>query len=328
MKILTCAPDGGAYKYILDGISNALRAAGNAVTVSPQVVPNDFDLYLGCSGWPQKIPPKNQRKGLVGIHVNPYGSSKVGSVEGGPVIDDSAAAIKWTVDHQPDFVYCYCSDQFTPQYFGYWTSKHGIPVVGIPTAADILTYYPRQPEARFKCDVAWVGGRWPYKAITMDRYLPQLFKAYKSQVFGWGGWGNDGKTISDADVPILFASATVSPCVSEPHTVVHPVDLPERPFKAIASGGMVIHTPSPAITPTFGDTVPVPRDMQHWMDLVQHFIVHPDERNLRAAAQRQAVLANHTYFDRCMGIARVIKNPALEAALLQAKQTAIAAHTF
>lgn len=328
MRILTCAPNGGAFKYILDGISNALRLAGNTVDVAPATVPNDFDLYLGCSGWTQKLPPKPQRKGLVGIHVNPFGTKKVGSVDGGPVIDESPAAIKWVLEQQPDFVYCYCSDQFTPQYFNFWTSKHGIKVVGLPTAADITIYYPRQPEERFKCDVAWIGGRWPYKAITMDKYLPQLFKAYKSKVYGWGGWGNDGKTISDAEVPILFASATVSPCVSEPHTVVHPVDLPERPFKAIASGGLVIHTPSPAVAPIFGDTVPVPRDMQHWMDLVMHFIVHPDERVQRIAAQRKAVLANHTYFDRCAGIARAINNPVLEAALMAAKQQAINCRTF
>ena len=328
MKILTCAPNPGAFKYILDGVSAAFRLAGNTVEVSPQNVSPDFDLYLGCSGWTQKIPPKNQRRGLVGIHVNPYGPQKVGSVEAGPVIDESAAAIKWVLDQQPDFVYCYCPDQFTSQYFGYWTSNHGFPVVGLPTAADITVYYPRQPEERFKCDVAWVGGKWPYKAITMDKYLPQLFKAYKSKVYGWGGWGPSGQTIPDAEVPILFASATVSPSVSEPHTIVHPIDLPERPFKVIASGGLTIHTPSPAVAPTFGDAVPVPRDMQHWMDLVMHFIVHPEERAQRAALQRKVVLEKNTYFDRCVGIARVIKNPGLEAALLSAKQAAIAAHTF
>lgn len=321
MNILTCNPDGGAFTYILTGINSALKLAGNQVTrVTTKDVPPSFDLYLGCSGWRQRIPEK--RTGAVGIHVNPYGPKKVGSVDGGPIIDESTEAIKWVIAQKPDFVYCYCTETFIPDYYGYWTSKHGIPVVPMPTAADITIYKPHPPEARFECEIGWVGGRWPYKAIMMDRYLVPLF-VRKCLIFGWANtWGNN-RSITDADVPTLFSSAKICPSVSESHTVHHPIDVPERVHKVMASGGFTIHTPSPAIPDMFGDVVPMAKDVQHWLDLVTYFLIHEDERKQLAQKQRKLSLEKHTYFDRCQGIAKVLNNTILADSLTKAKATIV-----
>lgn len=323
MKILTCNPDGGAFKYILTGVQTALKLAGNEVAaVQGKAVPTDFDLYLGCSGWRQQIPPKDQRRGKVGIHVNPYGVKKVGGFPLGPVIDESQEAINWTVAQKPDFVYCYCSDTFTPEYFGYYTSKHGIPVVGLPTAADITVYKPFAAEDRYKCDVAWVGGKWPYKAVMMDQYLPPLF-SNKCQIFGWGNTWRNNQAINDSDVPRLFSSAKICPSVSETHTAHHPVDVPERVFKVPAAGGFTIHTPTPAGTDLWGDTIPMAKDVKHWVELHNFYLSHDAERTALAKKQRELILARHTYFDRCAGIARVLGDQGLNDRLMAAKQAVI-----
>jgi hypothetical protein len=321
MKILTCNPDGGAFKYILTGINSAFKAAGNEVSVQKgRDVLGEFDLYIGCSGWRQNIPQKNKRKGLVGIHVNPYGKKKVGSVDRGPVIDESQEAIKWTLAQKPDFVFGYIGETFIPDYFGYWTSKHGIPVVPMPTAADIMVYRPKPPQDKFKCEIGWVGGKWGYKAIMLDKYMTPLSRKKKCLIYGWANsWGNK-MAITDADVPFLFSSAKICPSVSEPHSVPHPVDVPERVFKVCASGGFTIHTPSPAIPDMFGDAMPMARDPKHWFELIDHYLKNDAERQAMAKKQRAVTLAKHTYFDRCQGIAKVIGNTKMVADLAQAKE--------
>jgi spore maturation protein CgeB len=326
MKILTCNPDGGAYHYILNGINSALSLSGNdvsRVTVKTKEVPADFDLYLGCSGWRQKIPTKTHRRGKIGIHVNPYGQKKVGNTDGGPTIDESKEAIQWTLNQQPDFVYCYCSETYIPEYFGFWTTKHGIPVVQMPTAADITIYKPKPPEDRFKCEIGWVGGKWPYKARMLEKYLVPLIKTKKSLIYGWGNtWGNN-KAISDNEVPILFSTAKICPSVSEGHTSIHPVDVPERVFKVPAGGGFTIHTPSPAINDLFGDAVPMAKNPAHWMELIEFYLKNDKARIEQAKKERECILEKHTYFDRCLGIAKILGDSSLADNLKAAKAVEI-----
>lgn len=311
---------GFAIRYIFEGLKNAFIAAGHNAETAAKMVSPDFDLYLGHSGWDQNLlPAKNKRKGLVGIHVNPFGTTKVGSVDGGPGIDECPDKIEWVKAQEPDFVFCSCPEEFIPQYYDKWKALY--PVISAGTAADIITYYPRKPETRFKCDIAWVGGKWSYKAKAMDQYLPPLMSKYKSLVYG-GGWDN-GQFIADSEVSILFASAKICPSVSEPHTIVHPIDLPERPFKVIASGGFTMHSPSPAIKAFFGDAMPVPNSTEHWMEMADRFIKEEDTRLSVMAKQRSVVLERNTYFDRCITIAKITNNKQLEADLVKAKQIAI-----
>lgn len=182
-------------------------------------------------------------------------------------------------------------------YYGHYLTKHGIPIVCMPTAADILVYKPMPPERQFTGDIGWVGGYWGYKAKMLDKYMKPLMAKYNCRVYGWGGWKNN-KKIHDNDVPTLFSSATICPSVSESHTREHPVDVPERLFKVPAAGGFTIHTPSPALPDLFGDELPVAKNPKHWMELVDHYLNSPEERKELAARQRKTVLKRHTYFDR------------------------------
>lgn len=321
MLIRACNPDGGAYKYILSGLGNALRAAGHTFVHSSNQVQSDFDIYLGCSGWRQIIPKR--RSGLVGIHINPYGPQKVGSVDSGPIIDESQEAIKWVLAQKPDFLYCYCTDKFIDDYYGFWQTKHKIPVIPLPSAADIIIYKPTAPDAQYECDIGWVGGRWPYKAKMLDRYLKPLFKKYNCQIYGWGNsWGNN-LSIDDRDVSKLFSTAKICPSISESHTCVHPVDVPERVFKVPASGGFTIHTPSPAIPDLFGDDLPTANNQQDWLDKIAYYMNNDKERLESARRQRMITLQKHTYFDRCIAIAQRMGLSALERSLRVSKQATI-----
>lgn len=324
MNILTCNPDGGAYSYILNGLINAFKQSGANVSRSVgKEVANNFDLYIGCSGWRQRIPKKNSRSGLVGIHVNPFGTKKVGSVDGGPVIDEPKDAIQWVIDQQPDFLYCYCTDTFIPEYYNLWTSKYGIPVLPFPTAADITVYKPHKPDNKFMCDIGWVGGKWPYKAIMLDKYIGQLRNRYKCNIFGWADTWRTGKNIDDADVPKLFASAKICPSVSESHTAKFPIDVPERVFKIPPSGGFTIHTYSPAIGDLFGNSVPVASNFDQWIKIIEEYLYDDKKRSEKQLEQKNLILSKHTYFDRALVIANHIGNKDLIDNIKTSKQRII-----
>lgn len=294
----------GAFQYVTQGIINAFNAAGHQASRwdGSQQQWDLFkpDLYLGCSGHRQNI-PTNRGHTKIGIHVNPYSDNKIGSVDGGPTIDESQSAIDWTVNQKPDFVFGYVSNTYIPTYFGHWTSRHGIKVLEMMCAADTTIYKPHAHSKQFECDIAWVGGYWGYKAKMLDIYLKPLFDKYKTKLFGWGGWANN-QTISDKDVPILFSSAKVCPSVSEPHSRDFPIDIPERVFKVPASGGFTIHTPSPAISDLFGSSIPMATNEKEWFDLIEYYIKNDDIRVRASTKQRRVILARHTYFDRCINV--------------------------
>jgi spore maturation protein CgeB len=311
MKVLTCNPDGGAFSYILSGLINALNVSGiHASRNTTKIVPDDFDLYFGCSGWRQQIPKK--RKGKVGIHVNPFGKTKIGSIDGGPMIDESKDAIQWVIAQKPDFLFCYCTKTFIPEYYGYWTDRYGIPVLPFPTAADITMYKPHKPEDKFKCDIGWVGGKWPYKAIMLNKYITPLMSKYKCNVYGWANTWKTNKSISDYDVPKLFSSAKICPSVSESHTFYHPIDVPERVFKVPAAGGFTIHTYSPALKDMFGDTIQSASNQDEWFNKIDYYINNETVRIEHAKAQRNTILSQHTYFDRASILIPELKNTILE----------------
>lgn len=290
----------GAFSFITQGLINAFNLAGHTAKRWDGITPWETpDLYLGCSGHKQKIPSKRERGNTkVGIHVNPYSDQPIGSVDNGPILDEPKGDIEWTLQQEPDFVYCYCSNTFTKQYYGNWTKKHGIPIVGMPPAADTTIFKPVAPKPEYACDIGWVGGYWGYKAKMLDIYMKPLMARYKCKIYGWGGWEHN-KTIEESGMPALFSTATICPSISEPHSRVYPIDIPERVFKVPAGGGFTIHTPSPAIEDLFEDVVPIAKDPEHWLELIQYYLNNKAERERLANRQRRMILARHTYFDRC-----------------------------
>ena len=104
----------------------------------------------------------------------------------------------------------------------------------------------------------------------------------------------------------LISSVDICPSVSESHTRVHPVDVPERLFKIPAAGGFTIHTPTPALSDLFGDELPMAKNPADWQRLIAHYLNNPVERVATAKKQREAVLKRHTYFDRIYKMASTL----------------------
>lgn len=305
MRILLCHRPGGAFGHISDSFKLALESIG-CVTDRWDGRQESWerfapDLFIGCSGHKQDI-PANHGKCKVAIHVNPYCETKIE-----PNINESIETIKWVLSKNPDVVYGYGHEN-DRHYWGYWEKKHNIPWVPMATAADAAKYYPNFNKAY---DIVYVGGRWAYKAKNIDKYLLPILYDGKLEIAlgGWGGWPDDLKVtrnfgeIAENLVPMVIASGKVGPCISEPHTTIYGIDLPERMFKVALSGTLVIHDKVKNLKQFLPDVV-MANDEKEFKSLIQHWVSPSmdDSRTKLARSQALYIAEHHTYFNRMQSL--------------------------
>lgn len=298
MRVLICHRPGGAFGYITDGWVNALRDRGYDVRRwdGNEASWREFqpDLYIGCSGHKQPIPAKRNTK--VAIHVNPYGPVNI------PGIMESNQNIEWTKNQRPDVVFGYGHED-DRIIWSYWTKKLSIPWAPMPTAGDRVIFNTITEQDARDVDVVYLGGRWEYKAQTIDTYLLPVLKdtGLSFQLCGWGDWP-DGlcSGILPADQANAFLNkGRIGPCVSERHTQQFGIDIPERAFKIALCGAVAIHDAVPSIK----RMIPSAIVCGNQADFVQKCVDLSDpsaleERKGLVEKQRQEVLANHTYHHR------------------------------
>jgi hypothetical protein len=226
LNILCCNPNGGAFLYITRGWEAAFKALGHQFQrwdgTDAQLKRFKPDLYLGCSGWRQNFPPwaRSTFKTKVAIHVNPWGTIKLIPKPREPNVNETQGAINWVRNQKPNFLYCYAVDGDIKTMWNNWLKI--APVIPMPTGGNAVSHMPVPKDSKFTCDLGFVGGRWPYKAMNIDQYLIPAVSKLNSQVYGWGGWPKGPKfrgSIGDMDVNKLFSSAKICPSVVEPHTV-------------------------------------------------------------------------------------------------------------
>lgn len=207
---------------------------------------------------------------------------------------------------QPEFVFTHYDQESINKTHNYFIERLGIKIVGIPLAADIFDYYNGQYDSKFKCDVSFVGGWWPYKGINLDRYLRRLcfpLEKFNVKIFSSQPWPNMPKycgQINSDRVKDLFASSTICPNISEPHSTDLGIDMNERIFKVLASGGFCINDNVEATKKLFtpGMEAVYANTPDEFEELVDLFIKDESERIRISNNGREKVLSYHTYFDR------------------------------
>lgn len=298
MNILICHRPGGAFGYITDSWINCLRDKGHDVRRwdGTQESWRAFrpHLYIGASGHKQPIPPQHGAK--IALHVNPYGPV---AIDG---INESPDSIKWTLAQKPNAVFGYGQED-DRLLWSYWTTRHGIPWVPMPTAADRTFFKEIVPLDQRQYDVVYLGGYWQYKGTTLDAYLlPILMKGEMSyKLHGWGHWptGVCSGILPDDQATQFLNSGRVGPCVSERHTHSHGIDIPERVFKTILCGLLAVHDAVPALRKMLPSIVLCQTPEQFYQECLYYSRPENFHDRLKIVRQQQAeVLAAHTYHHR------------------------------
>lgn len=295
MKILVTHRPGGAFGFITDSWINCLVDKGHTVKRWNGTLEswNEFDpdLYVGSSGHKQPI-PKNRRS-LVALHVNPYCPMEING------INEPPESIEWVKNIGPDIVFGYGFDD-DKIYWKHWTEKLGIKWCPMPTAGDKTIYKNLNIDRTF--DIVYIGGRWNYKATSIDKYLLNACDNLKDKniyIGGWGDWPNGmvRGIVSDEDVPVLFNQAKVCPCISEPHTQAHGFDLPERFFKVALCGSLPVHDPVPTLRRIIPNII-MAKSPAEYLELCRYYINNDSDRIKTASDISRHVLNNHTYHHR------------------------------
>ena len=215
-------------------------------------------------------------------------------------------ALKRETD-KPDVVFLHAHGRWLDGTMSGWGGI-GVPYISLLNACDLYVYLGGKVRPELACDVAFVGGRWPFKAINIDPYILPLCHSssgLKTKIFGNKPWpvANWMGPISLEDERDLYCSATISPSVSEPHaTDVHAGggwDIVERNYKILGSGGMLVSDYVEEARDLFTEQeLPMFKTPAEYHEAVQHFAASPDEAACRSVWGRRAVLMKHTYHHR------------------------------
>jgi Glycosyl transferases group 1 len=316
VKVLFTHRPGGAYGVISESWINACRDMGIEARRWDGRAESwrafDPDVYVGCSGHPQPIPPPGPaRRARVALHVNPLPGGGATTP-----VDEPGAPIAWVKAQAPDAVFGYGHEHDRGWWAG-WPAVASCPFVPMATAGDLTLFRPR-PAVAGTVKAVYVGGYWPYKARSIDRYLLPAVERFGLHLYGWGDWPRAVGAISDDELPEVLARARLGPCVSEPHTQAIGIDLPERVFKVILAGAIPLHEPAAGVARAL-PSLPVAASPEEYLALGERLLAL-DESARRALSRRliAEVLDGHTYHHRIAGLLAVLGFPGYERAAARA----------
>jgi hypothetical protein len=194
------------------------------------------------------------------------------------------------------------------EYYEGWL-KSGAHLVSLPLACDTTLYNANTPAcSEFEhIEMAFVGGYWPYKARQFDRYLKPY--ADRLRVYGYSPWpyAGYGGRLEEVKEPSLYRQARLSPTINEPHVEQMGVDLNERVFKVLGSGGMTVTDVTPAYREWFSaDELLVPGNLDQYHELVAQALGDDDFNQRYRQAGNAAVQARHTYAHRAQKLLEIL----------------------
>lgn len=205
---------------------------------------------------------------------------------------------------QPEFVHIHYDENAIKRTHNHFESI-GIKPISIMMCADTTVYDSPEFKSDLECDIGFVGGYWPYKGQVINEYLFPLLDPlgqYKVKIFGNRPWPVNQYcgVIDDDQVKDLFASAKICPNLSEPHAQKFGIDVNERIFKTLCSGGFCISDYVKSYE-MFGDGVVLAENSEDFKEKIDYYLKNPKERIDISKKGQEYVKQNHT------GVHRVIK---------------------
>lgn len=200
---------------------------------------------------------------------------------------------------KPDLLYVHYMDERLKDTHGHWI-EDGYKMHSMCLAADVYSFTGGEHKDVFASDISFIGGRWGYKARTIDKWiLPLTKKNWNVKIFGNQSWGIPefcGFAPSGMEKDI-FSSAKVCPNVHEPHSQDFGYDVIERPFKLLANKCIVVSDYVEDL-PKMLPHVICCKNPEEYSEKIEEVIVNPEKFNDIKEAGYEHVINNHTYFHR------------------------------
>lgn len=318
MKILCLYKECGEF-YRLTGIGHAFASAGHDFTFwSPKAKPvfdafDEFkpDIFIGTTFDLDRATIKClQQNPQVRVILK---GGNWGSLD--KAIDRAKFPIVFAEDSdkravesigRPVTIMCHYFPSRKDETMAGW-QELGANVLCLPNAADVIDYSHGTQQEQFRCDIAFVGGRWSFKAQNLDKILTPLLHPVgrlNIKLFGNQGWQLTPQFLGFIDtkhIKDIYTSTTVCPNISEPHSTEFGFDVVERPFKIASAGGLCVSDKvSDLLTQVFTEgqcrTFESSAELE---DLVHFYKNNKDVADAERAVQRKVVYSSHTYHHRC-----------------------------
>lgn len=226
--------------------------------------------------------------------------------------------------NRPAFIYTHYLQEHIEKTHELFSSLFDLKLVGIPLCADIDTYYQGSYNKSLSCDIGFVGGYWPYKGISIDKYLGPFISDecdLKVKIFGNQPWSNTNKycgLIKTELVKDLFVSSKICPNINEPHAHSYDGELNERCFKILSSGGFCISDSSAAAKKIFTKGVVFAESPEDFHEKVRFYLGEPDLRAIIAKEGHDLVMQSHTNYHRASLMLKAFDEEQLSKQVLDA----------
>jgi len=206
---------------------------------------------------------------------------------------------------KPDFVHIHYRQEDVDRTHSYYKDI-GIDAKSLMMCADVMAYSDAKFDPKLECDIGFVGGYWPHKGIVINNWLFPLLgdiSEYRVKIFGNQIWPVNQYCgyIRDEDVKNLFVSAKICPNLSEPHAHAFGIDINERIFKVLYSGGFCVSDKVAGYN-IFGDGLVQAESPEDFKNKIDYYLEHEDEKREIAAKGKRIVEDNHTNFHRIADI--------------------------
>ena len=211
--------------------------------------------------------------------------------------------VRWVRKLDPVVLYHHASPKGIERGWAKWVSRERRTVISLRLAGDPSVFFPVQPDPELSCDVGYLGQYNAYKAPGLDEFLLSYASRFHTAIYGQG-WPIGvaiGPDLPSSRRNHFLRSATVVPCIHEPHGRLYGVEVTERLFKVPLAGGFTITDPVNCIHDEgyfTTEEIPVASNGSEMARMVDHFVRNPEERRPFIVRARERVLAEHTYHHR------------------------------
>jgi len=209
-------------------------------------------------------------------------------------------------------VFNYCHPNRVNSVIGGWLDIVGN-IHGLLPAADAHSYFPVPQDERLQSDVTFIGGYWGYKGQNINKYIIPICNPvgqYNVKIFGNQSWPVPQYmgAISDSLCKTVLCSATICPNIHEPHSNTYGFDVTPRCFNIMACKAFCI---SDYVESLYADCLGEDelvcfRNQEEFMDHIQHFTKHTEDRIPYIQRGYKRVMQDHTYANRVDLILKVL----------------------